>query len=142
MTKQATKAGKLEKRLGVTLGGYQARSQTLATQLVSAHEEFQSSELELASFKNLRIMEEAAVTTRLESLNKEVTHLGSRESFLQQKWDTLNRERQDLVERIGQLQQQQQAPKEAATAAVDANANGGADDGDEDEDNGPHPMKE
>ncbi|KAI1316796.1 Pre-mRNA-splicing factor cef1 [Mortierella claussenii] len=108
MTKQATKAGKLEKRLGVTLGGYQTRSQALATQLLTAHEDLLSSELELASFKNLRIMEEAAVSTRMETLNKEVTHLSSRESFLQQKWDGLNRERQDVVERIEKLHQLQQ----------------------------------
>ncbi|KAF9957898.1 Pre-mRNA-splicing factor cef1 [Modicella reniformis] len=105
MTKQAAKAGKLEKRLGVTLGGYQTRSQTLATQLLTAHEALQSGELELASFKNLRIMEEAAISTRLEALNKEVAYLGSRESFLQQKWDGLNRERQDMMERIEKLHQ-------------------------------------
>ncbi|KAF8933154.1 pre-mRNA splicing factor component-domain-containing protein [Dissophora ornata] len=112
MTKQATKAGKLEKRLGVTLGGYQTRSQALATQILSAHEDLLSSDLELASFKNLRIMEEAAVGTRLETLNKEVAHLSSRESFLQQKWDGLNRERQDVVERIEKLQQLQQKRQE------------------------------
>ncbi|KAG0238493.1 pre-mRNA splicing factor component-domain-containing protein [Mortierella sp. GBAus27b] len=108
MTKQAAKAGKLEKRLGVTLGGYQARSQTLVTQLLTTHEDLQNSELELASFKNLRIMEEAAVSTRLEALNKEVGYLSSRESSLQQKWDGLNRERQDLVERIEKLHQLKQ----------------------------------
>lgn len=105
MTKQATKAGKLEKRLGVTLGGYQTRSQTLATQLLTTYEDLQNSTLELASFKNLRIMEEAAVTTRLEALNKEVAYLGSRESLLQQKWDGLNREKQDMMERIEKLHQ-------------------------------------
>ncbi|KAG0202925.1 Pre-mRNA-splicing factor cef1 [Mortierella sp. GBA30] len=105
MTKQAAKAAKLEKRLGVTLGGYLARSHTLSTQLSTAHEDLLSSELELASFKNLRIMEEAAVGARLEQLNKEVAHLSSREAFLQQKWDGLNRERQDVVERIEKLQQ-------------------------------------
>ncbi|KAK3825570.1 MAG: pre-mRNA splicing factor component-domain-containing protein [Benniella sp.] len=105
MTKQATKAGKLEKRLGVTLGGYQARSQTLATQLLTTYDDLQNSALELASFKNLRIMEEAAVSTRLEALNKEVAYLGSRESLLQQKWDGLNREKQDVMERIEKLHQ-------------------------------------
>ncbi|KAF9902974.1 Pre-mRNA-splicing factor cef1 [Lobosporangium transversale] len=103
MVKQATKAEKLEKRLGVTLGGLQARSQALAAQLLTAHEDLLSSELELSSFKNLRIMEEAAVATRLEALNKEVAHLTSRESFLQQKWDGLNREKQDVIERINNL---------------------------------------
>jgi pre-mRNA-splicing factor CDC5/CEF1 len=105
MTKQATKAGKLEKRLGVTLGGYQARSQTLTTQLLTTYDDLQNSALELASFKNLRIMEEAAVNTRLEALNKEVVYLGSRESLLQQKWDGLNREKQDMMERIEKLHQ-------------------------------------
>jgi len=104
MTKQATKAVKLEKRLGLTLGGYQARSQTLATQLLSAHEDLQGSELELKSFQNLRIMEEAAVGRRVEGMNQEVSHLTRRESELQQKWDKLNRERQEVVERVEKLQ--------------------------------------
>ncbi|KAF9126517.1 Pre-mRNA-splicing factor cef1 [Mortierella sp. 14UC] len=136
MTKQAAKAGKLEKRLGVTLGGYQARSQTLAMQLLSSHEELLSSELELASFKNLRIMEEAAVSNRMDALNKEVTQLSSRESFLQQKWDGLNRERQDVVERIEKLHLLQQQKQQAvASEPVSAKAE---DDGDEEV--GPQPM--
>ncbi|KAF9283050.1 Pre-mRNA-splicing factor cef1 [Mortierella alpina] len=130
MTKQAAKAGKLEKRLGVTLGGYLARSHTLSTQLSTAHEDLLSTELELASFKNLRIMEEAAVGARLEQLNKEVTHLSSRESFLQQKWDGLNRERQDVMERIEKLQQLQQQK-------LSASGTGQESDG---EDVGPQPM--
>lgn len=149
MTKQAAKAGKLEKRLGVTLGGYQARSQTLATQLLTSHEELLSSELELSSFKNLRIMEEAAVRTRMEALNKEVVQLSSRESFLQQKWDGLNRERQDVVERIEKLhvlqQQKQQTEGSAPTSTTeDASAPAGASTAaaakDDDDEVGPQPM--
>ncbi|KAG9322622.1 hypothetical protein KVV02_002325 [Mortierella alpina] len=120
MSKQAAKAAKLEKRLGVTLGGYLARSHALSTQLSTAHEDLLSTELELASFKNLRIMEEAAVGARLEQLNKEVTHLSSRESFLQQKWDGLNRERQDVVERIEKLQQIQQKKSSASGAGQES----------------------
>ncbi|KAG0201101.1 Pre-mRNA-splicing factor cef1 [Mortierella sp. NVP41] len=148
MTKQATKAGKLEKRLGVTLGGYQARSQTLSTQLLASHEELLSSELELASFRNLRIMEEAAVSTRMEALNKEVAQLSSRESFLQQKWDGLNRERQDMVERIEKLhllqqQKQQQATSAEATGASSSSSETAAPataEDDDDEEVGPQPM--
>jgi len=130
MSKQAAKAAKLEKRLGVTLGGYLARSHALSTQLATAHEDLLSTELELASFKNLRIMEEAAVGARLEQLNKEVTHLSSRESFLQQKWDGLNRERQDVVERIEKLQQLQQ--KKSSASGTGEQSDG--------EDVGPQPM--
>jgi len=142
MTKQAAKAGKLEKRLGVTLGGYQARSQTLSTQLLTSHEELLSSELELASFKNLRIMEEAAVTTRMEALNTEVRQLSSRESFLQQKWDGLNRERQDVVERIEKLhllqqQKQQSAAESPETSHANETAAAAEDD---DEEVGPQPI--
>ncbi|KAF8975042.1 Pre-mRNA-splicing factor cef1 [Entomortierella lignicola] len=151
MTKQAAKAGKIEKRLGITLGGYQSRSQALTTQLLTAHEDLLSSELELASFRNLRIMEEAAVGTRVEALNKEVSHLSSRESFLQQKWDSLNRERQDVMDRIEKLhqlqqqrQQQQEEVKEESgkvdgtTAEVAATADNNDDD---DDDIGPKPME-
>ncbi|KAG0262263.1 Pre-mRNA-splicing factor cef1 [Mortierella polycephala] len=149
MTKQASKASKLEKRLGVTLGGYIARSHTLSTQLNTAHEDMLNSELELASFKNLRIMEEAAVGARLEQLNKEVTHLTSRETFLQQKWDGLNREKLDVVERIEKLQAlQQQKEAEAAappqtnasTVAGSEAASGASAAADGDVDEGPQPL--
>ncbi|KAF9929602.1 Pre-mRNA-splicing factor cef1 [Linnemannia zychae] len=143
MTKQAAKASKLEKRLGVTLGGYQARSQTLATQLLSSHEELLSSELELASFKNLRIMEEAAVRTRMEALNNEVTQLSSRESFLQQKWDTLNRERQDVIERIEKLhllKQQKTATETVETTSSSSVAKSVNTEADNDDEVGPQPM--
>ncbi|KAF9997016.1 Pre-mRNA-splicing factor cef1 [Entomortierella chlamydospora] len=149
MTKQAAKAGKIEKRLGVTLGGYQARSQALSTQLVTAHEDLLSSQLELSSFRNLRVMEEAAVGTRMEALNKEVSHLSSRESFLQQKWDGLNRERQDIVERIEKLhqlqqqrQQQQEESKEEKKDEEASTTGAAKDKGDDDDgDIGPQPME-
>ncbi|KAF9967388.1 Pre-mRNA-splicing factor cef1 [Actinomortierella ambigua] len=111
MTKLAAKAGKLEKRLGVTLGGLQARSQNLSKQLVSAHEDLVSSELELSSFQNLQIMEQAAVEQRVESLRTEVDYLGKRESELQSKWAELDRERQDVVSRIEALQRLQEEKK-------------------------------
>ncbi|KAG0344216.1 Pre-mRNA-splicing factor cef1 [Podila humilis] len=154
MTKQAAKAGKLEKRLGITLGGLQARSQTLSTQLTAAHEDLLGSELELLSFQNLRIMEQSAVERRMESITKEVNHLVRRESELQQKWDGLNRERQDVVERVEKLLKLQEEKNQkktlgataplasAATSSSSAAAvveNGDDDDG-SDEDIGPQPM--
>ncbi|KAF9422891.1 Pre-mRNA-splicing factor cef1 [Podila epigama] len=133
MTKQAAKAGKLEKRLGITLGGYQARSQNLSTQLLTSHEGLQGAELELSSFQNLRIMEQSAVERRMEGMTKEVNHLVRRESELQQKWDGLNRERQDVVERIEKLhamkQQKEQQPDGAST-----------EESKDDEDIGPQPV--
>lgn len=143
MTKQAAKAGKLEKRLGITLGGLQSRSQTLSTQLLATHEDLQGSELELESFQNLRIMEQSAVEIRLESMTKEVNHLVRRESELQQKWDGLNRERQDVMERVEKLLQKQQQKNQPETAKATETtevtaATENADDSDEDV--GPQPM--
>ncbi|KAG0226522.1 Pre-mRNA-splicing factor cef1 [Actinomortierella wolfii] len=114
MTKLAAKAGKLEKRLGVTLGGLQARSQNLSKQLLSAHEDLVGTELELSSFQNLRIMEQAAVEQRIGSIRTEVDYLTKRESELQSKWAELNRERQDVVEKIEQLQRIQEEKKGTA----------------------------
>ncbi|KAG0222739.1 Pre-mRNA-splicing factor cef1 [Actinomortierella wolfii] len=114
MTKLAAKAGKLEKRLGVTLGGLQARSQSLSKQLLSAHEDLVGTELELSSFQNLRIMEQAAVEQRIGSIRTEVDYLTKRESELQSKWAELNRERQDAVEKIEQLQRIQEEKKGTA----------------------------
>ncbi|KAF9338300.1 Pre-mRNA-splicing factor cef1 [Podila minutissima] len=141
MTKQATKAGKLEKRLGITLGGLQARSQILSTQLLAAHEDLQGSELELESFQNLRIMEQSAVEMRMESMTKEVNHLVRRESELQQKWDGLNRERQDVMERVEKLLQKQQEKNQPETAkATEAAEVTAATENDDDEDIGPQPT--
>ncbi|KAI9238657.1 MAG: pre-mRNA splicing factor component-domain-containing protein [Podila humilis] len=139
MTKQAAKAGKLEKRLGITLGGLQARSQTLSTQLLAAHEDLQGSELELESFQNLRIMEQSAVERRMEGMTQEVNHLVRRESELQQKWDGLNRERQDVMERVEKLLQRKEQKNQPAstTEAVVAAENGE----DSDDDVGPQPMQ-
>ncbi|KAI8977609.1 pre-mRNA splicing factor component-domain-containing protein [Mycotypha africana] len=89
MVRDATKAGKLENKLDVRLGGYMARSKTLSQQLIDAFEEYEAAQVEYQSFVNLQIAEKAAIPRRVEALEEEVYKLASRERELQQKYKDL-----------------------------------------------------
>lgn len=79
MAKESAKAAKAEKKLGVTLGGYQARSKALGAKLVEASEELGRSRVELNSFERLADQEVGAMGRRTESLREEVEKLERRE---------------------------------------------------------------
>ncbi|OZJ03547.1 hypothetical protein BZG36_04168 [Bifiguratus adelaidae] len=97
----AQKAAKLEKRLTITLGGYQNRSKNLAEQIKAAYEELEEARQEYQDFERLQMMEKAAVPLRLESLQREVDNLTRRENELQQRYKDLAEEKDVLVERLG-----------------------------------------
>ncbi|KAI7866992.1 pre-mRNA splicing factor component-domain-containing protein [Spinellus fusiger] len=93
MIRDATHAGKLEKKLDVRLGGYMTRSSTLSQQILDAFDEYESAKIEYHSFVNLQNAEKAAIPRRIESLEDEVHKLAQRERQLQQKYKELNQER-------------------------------------------------
>jgi pre-mRNA-splicing factor CDC5/CEF1 len=68
MVKEATKAAKAEKKLGVTLGGYQSRSKTLLKKIADAFQDLQQSEIDLASFSQLQTNEFATGPRRITCL--------------------------------------------------------------------------
>jgi pre-mRNA-splicing factor CDC5/CEF1 len=96
MIKDATRAGKLENKLDVRLGGYMARSKALSQQIVDAFEEFEAAQIEYQSFINLQIAEKSAIPRRIESLEYEVDKLARREKDLQEKYKDLNDEKMAL----------------------------------------------
>lgn len=117
MTKEANKAAKAEKKLGVTLGGYQARSQALSKRIIDAFEELDKTQLERDSFTRLRAMESIAGPRRVESLKEEVEVLERRERLLQQRYGELESEKREAETRIAALEEQVMAEAEALNEA-------------------------
>jgi len=108
MAQDAARATKIEKKLNVVLGGYQARSQVLRKQIVEAFDELESAETEFQSFTNLRISETEAIPRRLEALQSEVHFLKSKERTLQDKYKVLAEQKNEIIESILKKEQQQQ----------------------------------
>jgi pre-mRNA-splicing factor CDC5/CEF1 len=108
MTKQAKRAAKLEKKLKILTGGYQARASSLTQQLGEVHEQAEQSHVELQTFKRLHEMEGMAIPRRLEQLKEEVERQTERENHLQSRYSDLLYERNTLVQQINQAQAQQQ----------------------------------
>lgn len=84
LVKTAEQGNKLEKKVALHFGGYQARAKTLRTKILQAHEALQKAKLDLDSFRTLQIAEEAAVTRRVEGLRDEVTYVTRREREAQE----------------------------------------------------------
>ncbi|KAF9451239.1 hypothetical protein P691DRAFT_757518 [Macrolepiota fuliginosa MF-IS2] len=117
MTKEANKAAKAEKKLGVTLGGYQTRSHALSKRIVDAFEEMEKTQLEHDSFSRLRAMESAAGPRRVELLKEEVEVLERRERLLQLRYGELESEKREAEARIAALEEKVMAEAEALNEA-------------------------
>ena len=92
----AANGNKLEKKLALHLGGYQARAKTLRTKIVEADDALQKARVELDTFRTLQISEEAAVGRRLEALREEVSAVARREREGQQEYKKQMEELQEL----------------------------------------------
>lgn len=86
MTKEAKRAAKIEKKLKVLTGGYQARAQTLVKQLTDAGEQIEQARLELSTFGFLKDKETAAIPRRLEAVSEDVARQTEREKELQDRF--------------------------------------------------------
>jgi len=126
MTKEASKTARLEKKLGITLGGYQDRSKKLAERLTNAFDELVRTKLDYESFARLATNEAAAGPRRVETLKEEVEVLARRERLLQERYAELERERRDTESRVAALEEQvmaeAEALNEAALAEMEASA--------------------
>lgn len=65
MAKEAKRCGKIEKKLKVLTGGYQARAKGLSKQLQDTYEQIEQSQLSLSTFKFLAEQESLAIPRRL-----------------------------------------------------------------------------
>lgn len=117
MTKDASKAAKAEKKLGVTLGGYQTRSQTLTKRIMDAFDELQRTKVECDSFSRLRINEAAVGPRRVAALKEEVDKLERRERLLQERYSELDAERRESESRVAVLEEKMMAEAEALNEA-------------------------
>jgi len=123
MAKEAVKAAKLEKKLGIVLGGYQQRAQTMSTQISTAFEEMKTNKVEYESFSRLRTSESVAGPRRVASLQEEVDKLELRERMLQIRYAELSTEKSEVEARVTGLEEkvmmEAEAYNEAQLAAME-----------------------
>jgi len=117
MTREASKVAKLEKKLGVTLGGYQMRAQALSTRITTAFDGLQQSKLEREAFSRLRTNESAVGPRRVETLREEVQSLEHREKMLQMRYAELVSEKEEAETRLSDLEDKLMAEAEAINEA-------------------------
>ncbi|XP_071545463.1 cell division cycle 5-like protein [Panulirus ornatus] len=96
MAKQAKIAAKLEKKLKILMGGYQARAASLAASLQDCVAQVETALLELSTFTFLKQMETVAIPRRLATISEDVARQTEREKELQRRYDQLQRTLQDL----------------------------------------------
>ncbi|KAG6889785.1 hypothetical protein C0992_004203 [Termitomyces sp. T32_za158] len=124
MATDASKAAKIEKKLGVQLGGYLARSQALSNRITKALEELHVTHVDYNSFSRLRINESVVGPRRLDALKEEVNKLTNREKLLQERYAELDLERREALSRIAILEEKVMAEAEAFNDAQLAEAEG------------------
>lgn len=96
----AQQGNKIEKKLGLHLGGYQQRAKTLRQKIVDAAEAYDKTKMDLDSFRTLQISEEAAIPRRLDALREEVAFVSRREREAQEAYRSLKEELDMLEEGV------------------------------------------
>jgi pre-mRNA-splicing factor CDC5/CEF1 len=101
MSNLAKKAGKLDQKLRITLGGYQSRAQMLFKSLQDVYNQIESKQVELQTFEHIRNHELEAIPKRLSVLNEDLNRQVVRERELQTKFaeymDQLRESKQQTV---------------------------------------------
>jgi pre-mRNA-splicing factor CDC5/CEF1 len=117
MHRQAAAAGKVEKKLGITLGGYLKRSADLGDQLRTSFATLSEEAIDRESYDRLRAQENAAGPSRVASLRESVDHLERRERSLQSLYSELAQEKEDAERRVAALEDRVMAEAEALNEA-------------------------
>ncbi|KAK5199551.1 Pre-mRNA-splicing factor cef1 [Exophiala xenobiotica] len=93
----AAEAGnKLEKKLGLHLGGYQARQKTLKQKIMTVYSQIEEQRAQLEAFRALQIGEDGALARRLETLRDEVNFVSRREREAQEDYRAARDELREL----------------------------------------------
>lgn len=108
MAKQAKVCGKVEKKLKILTGGYQARNQALQKQFLETCEQIEQSHLALSTFKYLAAQEDQAIPKRIQALTDDVDRQMEREKVLQAKYASL---REELDALGGDVEEQEPEPE-------------------------------
>uniref|UniRef100_A0A6M2DDQ3 Putative mrna splicing protein cdc5 myb superfamily n=1 Tax=Xenopsylla cheopis TaxID=163159 RepID=A0A6M2DDQ3_XENCH len=98
MAREAKNCAKMEKKIRILTGGYQARAQGLVKHLQEIYDQTEQATLELSTFKFLAAQERAAIPRRMESLTEDVQRQTDREKQLQRKYQELQEQLQELDE--------------------------------------------
>lgn len=99
----AERGNKLEKKLALLLGGYQARAKTLRTKLAEAGEAVEKARTLKDTFQTMQTGEDAALAERLEGLRTEVGFINKREREAQDEFRKARDELKDLEESISKV---------------------------------------
>ncbi|KAI8321154.1 hypothetical protein GQ54DRAFT_298178 [Martensiomyces pterosporus] len=89
MAAEAARATKVERKLGVVLGGYQTRSRLLDDKIASAYKEFEQTKLDTEAFGGLYASEQAIIPARIQKAEEELRSVEARESHLQSEYQAL-----------------------------------------------------
>ena len=93
----AEQGAKLEKKLGLHLGGYQKRQKMLRDKIGDASEALEKARVALSGFKTLAISEDVAIERRLNALRDEVGFVSRREREAQEEYRKAKEELDTLV---------------------------------------------
>ena len=99
----AEQGNKLEKKLALHMGGYQARAKTLRAKITEAAEALEKARISKDTFQTLQINEEAALGRRLEDLREEVGFVSKREREAQDDFRNAKEELRDLEEKLSKV---------------------------------------
>lgn len=120
MARESAKSSKAEKKLGVVLGGYMARSKALSSKLIEGHEEVARSRIELESFARLATNEEGAMLRRTEALRDEVDKLERQQREGQSRYRELMEMKEMLSAGVAEMElEEAERINEAALAQMD-----------------------
>ncbi|KAI9206375.1 pre-mRNA splicing factor component-domain-containing protein [Polychytrium aggregatum] len=97
MQHEAERAQKIEKKLGVVLGGYQARSLKLRKTLGETWNTLEGVQIEHESFLKLKTHEDIGGPLRVEQLRDETEGLAKREREMQEQYRNLLQERDEIM---------------------------------------------
>ncbi len=93
----AEQGAKLEKKLGLHLGGYQKRQKMLKDKMGDAAEALEKAKAALSGFKTLAISEDVGINRRLEALREEVSYVSRREREAQDDYRNAKEELDTLM---------------------------------------------
>ena len=104
MTREARKAGKLEKKLRTLTAGYQSRNQALFKQSQDLMEQVEAARLELDTYSFLKKQEEGKSPDQFELFLKNLIQFSLFVAAAPQRLETIRLEVQQQMERERQLQ--------------------------------------
>ncbi|KAJ2161745.1 Pre-mRNA-splicing factor cef1 [Coemansia sp. RSA 552] len=97
MTHEAARASKIERKLGVALGGYQAREKALGEKINAAYKGYEQASLDAGAFARLHASEQAAIPARIDRAESELRRVEIREDQLQHEYKALLEQRDQLA---------------------------------------------